>query len=58
MVNQDQLKELQQRIQAISEYLKIEDKKIQLQEGELKTQDPSFWDDPKSRSRNEANSFA
>ncbi|MBP6459014.1 MAG: peptide chain release factor 2 [Crocinitomicaceae bacterium] len=47
MVNQDQLKELQQRIQAISEYLKIDEKKIQLQEGELKTQDPSFWDDPK-----------
>ncbi len=47
MVNQDQVKELQTRIQAISNYLKIPEKKVQLQEAELKSQDPSFWDDPK-----------
>jgi len=47
MVNQDQIKELQTRIQAISNYLKITEKKVQLQEAELKSQDPSFWDDPK-----------
>jgi peptide chain release factor 2 len=47
MVNQDQVKELHTRIQAISNYLKIPEKKVQLQEAELKSQDPSFWDDPK-----------
>lgn len=47
MVNQEQLKELSIRIQAISDYLKIPEKRVQLQEGELKTQDPSFWGDPK-----------
>jgi len=47
MVNQDHLKELHTRIEEIGEYLKIPQKKIQLQEAELKSQDPSFWDDPK-----------
>jgi len=47
MVNQEQVKELQTRIQAIANYLKIPEKKVQLQEAELKSQDPSFWDDPK-----------
>ena len=47
MINQDQLKELQQRIQSISTYLKIDQKRIELQESELKSQDPTFWDNPK-----------
>jgi len=47
MVNQEQLKELSTRIQAIFDYLKIQEKRVQLQEGELKTQDPDFWNDPK-----------
>jgi len=47
MINQDQLKELQQRIQAISTYLKIDQKRIELQESELKSQYPTFWDNPK-----------
>jgi peptide chain release factor 2 len=47
MVTQDQLKEIQRRIQAIESYLKIPEKRVQLQEDELKTQDPTFWDDPK-----------
>lgn len=47
MVNQDQLKQVEQRIQAINNYLKINEKKMRLKEEELKTQDPSFWDDPK-----------
>jgi peptide chain release factor 2 len=47
MVNQEQLKELSSRIQAIADYLKIPEKRVQLQEGELKTQDPGFWNDPK-----------
>ena len=47
MVNQDQIKEIHSRINAIGSYLKIEEKWLQLQEEELKTQDPLFWDDPK-----------
>jgi peptide chain release factor 2 len=47
MVNNEQLKEAGQRIAAIGSYLKIEEKQMQLREGELKTQDPGFWDDPK-----------
>ncbi|TNE55465.1 MAG: peptide chain release factor 2 [Bacteroidetes bacterium] len=46
MVNQDQIKELNDRIGAIAKYLKIDQKKVELQEAELKTQDPGFWDDP------------
>lgn len=47
MVNQDHLKELQQRIQEMGEHLHIPMKKVELQEAELKAQDPTFWDDPK-----------
>jgi peptide chain release factor 2 len=48
MINQDQIKELAERVGRIEVYLKIPEKRIQLQEAELKTQDPSFWDDPKA----------
>ena len=48
MINQDHLKEINDRIEKIGEYLKIDEKKMQLQEEELKTQDPEFWNDPKS----------
>lgn len=47
MVNQDQIKQVQLRIEAIYNYLKIGEKRIQLKEEELKTQDPNFWDDAK-----------
>jgi peptide chain release factor 2 len=43
----EQNKELEQRIQTIYNYLKIAEKSQQLSEEELRTQDPSFWDDPK-----------
>ncbi len=48
MVSQEQIKEIYKRIESIDNYLKIKDKRFQLQEEELKTQDPSFWDNPKS----------
>lgn len=48
MVNQEQIKEIYSRIQAIESHLKIKEKRLQLQEEELKTQDPTFWDDPKA----------
>lgn len=47
MVNQEQIKELNDRIEAIALYLKVPEKRVLLQEGELKAQDPNFWDDPK-----------
>ena len=43
----EQHKELLKRVLAIQSYLKIEEKRMQLREEELRTQDPSFWDDPK-----------
>ncbi|MDG1842476.1 MAG: peptide chain release factor 2 [Crocinitomicaceae bacterium] len=48
MVTSDQIKILKKRALSIHDYLKIPEKKIDLQEKELKTQDPSFWEDPKS----------
>jgi len=47
MINQDQLRDSKKRIDAIGDYLKIEEKRLQLQEEELKTQDPEFWNDSK-----------
>ena len=47
MVNQDQLKELKERIVKIGEYLLVNEKREQLKEEEIKTQDPDFWNDPK-----------
>ncbi len=47
MINQDQLKDAKKRIVAIGDYLKIDEKKMQLQEEELKAQDPDFWNDSK-----------
>ncbi|MDD2982199.1 MAG: peptide chain release factor 2 [Crocinitomicaceae bacterium] len=48
MVNQDQLKDVKARVLAIAAYLKIDEKRIQLQEADLKSQDPEFWNDSKA----------
>ncbi|MBU2019587.1 MAG: peptide chain release factor 2 [Bacteroidetes bacterium] len=48
MINQEQIKEIQSRVSKIEIYLKIPEKRLELQEADLKTQDPSFWDDPKA----------
>jgi peptide chain release factor 2 len=47
MINYEQLKEVKSRIEAAERYLKIGEKRMRLQEEELKSQDPNFWDDPK-----------
>ena len=47
MVTQEQIKDIANRIQAISNYLKIDQKRVELQEAELKSQDPDFWNDAK-----------
>lgn len=46
MVNVEQLKSLRARIDALYRYLKIDEKKAEIHEQELKAQDPTFWDDP------------
>jgi peptide chain release factor 2 len=47
MITQDQLKDLQNRVEALHRYLDIDRKKIELEEEQLRTQAPDFWDDPK-----------
>lgn len=46
MVNNDQFKELKKRIDALYGYLKVDEKRAEIHEKELRAQDPSFWDDP------------
>lgn len=48
MINSDQLKEIKKRIDNLYFYLKVEEKRREIHELELKSQDPSFWDDPKA----------
>ena len=43
----EQFKELNKRISGIHDFLKIDQKKLELNEQELKTHDPDFWNDPK-----------
>ena len=43
----EQYKELVIRLDKIKNFLKIEEKRMHLKEEELKSQDPSFWEDPK-----------
>lgn len=47
MITADQLKAANDRVEALKKYLAIDEKKIQLEEEELKTQAPEFWTDQK-----------
>lgn len=47
MVNSDQFKALENRIKELKNYLNIDQKRAEIHEDELKSQDPTFWDDPK-----------
>ena len=44
----EQLKDVQQRANKLKTYLQIDEKRIQLEEEELHTQAPGFWDDAKA----------
>ena len=46
MVNNDQLKDLKKRIDALYSYLKVDEKRAEIHEMDLRSQDPTFWDDP------------
>ena len=48
MITQDQLKELQQRKEDLKRYLDIDSKKIEVEEEELRTHVPDFWQDQKA----------
>jgi len=45
-MNLEQFKEIKERIEALYNYLKIEEKKTKIKELESKTLEPNFWDDP------------
>ena len=47
MIPVDKIAELVERKEALKGYLDINDKRIKLEEEEIKTQAPDFWDDPK-----------
>ena len=48
MITQEQLKELQQRKDDLNRYLDIDGKKIEVEEEELRTHVPDFWQDQKA----------
>ncbi len=47
MITADQLKDVLDRTEALKRYLNIDTKLIQVEEEQLRTQAPGFWDDPK-----------
>ncbi len=48
MITSDQLKDIKERVEALNRYLNIDAKVVELEEEQLRTQAPGFWDDPKS----------
>ena len=47
MITIEQLKDLKERVEALDRYLAIDEKKVELEEEELRTQAPGFWDNQK-----------
>ena len=47
MITTEQLKDVIDRTEALKRYLNIDSKLIQVEEEQLRTQAPGFWDDPK-----------
>ena len=47
MITADQLKDIKERTAALKQYLSIDEKIIQVEEEQLRTQAPGFWDDAK-----------
>ena len=47
MITAEQLKDIVERTDALRRYLNIDQKKIEFEEEQLRTQAPDFWDDPK-----------
>ena len=47
MITADQLKDVLERADALKHYLNIDQKKVEFEEEQLRTQAPDFWEDPK-----------
>ncbi len=47
MITADQLKDVMERADALRRYLNIDQKKVEFEEEQLRTQAPDFWEDPK-----------
>ena len=47
MITIEQLKEVKERTESLNRYLDIDGKKMQYEEEQIRTQDPSFWEDAK-----------
>ena len=47
MITVEQLKDVMERTEKLHHYLNIDQKKVEFQEEQLRTQAPDFWDDPK-----------
>ena len=47
MITSDQLKDVLERADALKRYLNIDQKKVEFEEEQLRTQVPDFWEDPK-----------
>ena len=47
MITQDQLKDVLERADKLKHYLKIDEKKMEYEEEDLRTQAPDFWEDQK-----------
>ena len=47
MITSDQLKDVMERAEALHRYLNIDQKKVEFEEEQLRTQAPDFWEDPK-----------
>ncbi|MCR4994288.1 MAG: peptide chain release factor 2 [Bacteroidales bacterium] len=47
MITAEQLKEVQERVEALNKYLDIPQKQMEYEEEQLRTQAPDFWDDAK-----------
>ena len=47
MITADQLKDVMERADALHRYLNIDQKQVEFEEEQLRTQAPDFWEDPK-----------
>lgn len=47
MITSDQLKDVLERTDALARYLNIDQKKVEFEEEQLRTQAPDFWEEPK-----------
>ena len=47
MITADQLKNVKERADALYKYLAIDQKLVEVEEEELRTQTPDFWNDQK-----------